>query len=54
MSSARITIPYPEEDAKLLVNEAKAQNRTFSGYMQNVITKHIKEKKEKENGSNVK
>ncbi len=53
MSSARITIPYPEEGAELLVKESKAQNRTFSGYMQNVITNYIKEKKEEKDGSDV-
>jgi len=54
MSSARITIPYPEEDAKLLKGEAKRQERNFSNYMQTLITDHIDSlNKERTDGINV-
>ncbi|MCP4369878.1 MAG: hypothetical protein GY797_17450 [Deltaproteobacteria bacterium] len=44
---ANIVIPYPEEEAELLKEEAKKQDRTFSGYMQSLIKNHIKEEEKK-------
>lgn len=41
MSSVNITIPLPKNDAKLLMKEAKKQNRTFSGYIQKILNDHL-------------
>lgn len=49
MSVARMSIPFSEQEAELLRQEARRQGRTFSGYIQAVLSNHIddvqKEKK---------
>jgi len=41
MASTKITIPYDEKDANLLKAEAQKQERSFSSYIQKVLSQHV-------------